>query len=198
MGSLSRVQKQVILGSILGDGYMRKKTNAHLQITHSYTQKEYVDWKYKILKNLVLTKPSSYVSHRADSYPTGYHIGNANRIGYRFFTRSLPELTKFYDIFYKNKEKIIPKDIILTPITLAIWYMDDGNKSYRSCYFNTQKFSSESQENLMEALRLIGINSSLNRDKKYFRIRITTESTKILFGMIKKFIIPSMLYKISI
>lgn len=70
MGSLSKVQKQVILGSILGDGYMRKKTNAHLQITHSYIQKEYVDWKYEILKDLVLTKPSVY-------------RGNANRIGYR-------------------------------------------------------------------------------------------------------------------
>lgn len=185
MGSLSRVQKQVILGSILGDGYMRKKTNAHLQITHSYKQKEYVDWKYEILTDLVLTKPSSY-------------RGNADRIGYRFFTKSIPELTKFYDIFYKGKEKIVPKGIVLTPITLAIWYMDDGNKSYRSCYFNTQKFSSKSQENLMDSLSLIGINSRLNRDKKYFRIRITTESTKILFGMIKKFIIPSMLYKISI
>ena len=119
-------------------------------------------------------------------------------IRYRFFTRLLPELTKFYDIFYKGKEKIVPKGIILTPITLAIWYMDDGNKSYKACYFNTQKFSSESQENLMESLRLIGIDSRLNRDKKYFRIRITTVSTKKLFGMIKKFIIPSMLYKISI
>ena len=145
---------------------MRKKTNAHLQITHSYIQKEYVDWKYEVLKDLVLTKPSKYK-------------GNANRIGYResqipyiesliryrFFTRLLPELTKFYDIFYKGKEKIVPKGIILTPITLAIWYMDDGNKSYKSCYLNTQKFNSESQENLMESLSLIGINSNLNRDK---------------------------------
>lgn len=185
MGSLSRVQKQVILGSILGDGYMRKKINAHLQITHSYKQKEYVDWKYEILKDLVLTEPSKY-------------RGNANRIGYRFFTKSLPELTKFYDIFYKGKEKIVPKDIILKPITLAIWYMDDGNKSYKSCYLNTQKFNNESQQNLMESLRKIGINSNLNKDKKYFRIRVTTESTRILFRMIRKFIIPSMLYKISI
>jgi len=185
VGSLSKVQKQVILGSILGDGYMRKKTNAHLQITHSYKQKEYVDWKYKILRNLVLTKPSKY-------------RGNANRVGYRFFTKSTPDLTEFYDIFYKNKEKVIPNDIILTPLTLAIWYMDDGNKSYKSCYLNTQKFSKESQENLMQSLKSIGINSNLNKDKKYFRIRITTEGTQILFGMIKKFIIPSMYYKILI
>jgi len=60
VGSLSNIQKQVILGSILGDGYMRKKTNAHLQITHSYKQKDYVDWKYKILKNFVSSVPKKY------------------------------------------------------------------------------------------------------------------------------------------
>ncbi len=185
MGSLSKIQKQVILGSILGDGYMRKKTNAHLQITHSYKQKEYVDWKYKILKDLVLTKPSKY-------------RGNAGRVGYRFFTKSLPELTKIHDIFYKEREKIIPKGIVLTPLILAIWYMDDGNKSYKSCYFNTQKFSRECQDNLMNSLNLIDIKSTLNKDKEYFRIRITTESTQKLFKMIDKFIIPSMRYKILI
>ena len=50
----------------------------------------------------------------------------------------------------------------------------------------------------MKSLKSIGIDSNLNKDKKYFRIRITTESTKKLFSMIKKFIIPSMYYKISI
>lgn len=60
MGSLSEEQKQVILGCLLGDGYMRKKTNAHLQITHSVKQSEYVDWKYKIFKDLVLTPPKQY------------------------------------------------------------------------------------------------------------------------------------------
>jgi len=184
VGSLSNIQKQVILGSILGDGYMRKKTNAHLQITHSYKQKDYVDWKYKILKNFVSSVPKKY-------------DGNAGRVGYRFFTNSIPELTTFYDIFYQNKEKIIPINLILTPLILAVWYMDDGCRSYNASYLNTQMFNQESQMNLMNSLRAIGLNSHLNKDKIYQRIRITTESTKIFFRMIKKFVIPSMYYKIS-
>lgn len=87
MGSLSEIQQQLILGCVLGDGYLRKKTNAHLQITHSVKQKEYVDWKYQILKDIVITPPKTY-------------RGNADRIGYRFFTRSIPELTVFYGRFY--------------------------------------------------------------------------------------------------
>lgn len=185
MGSLSNVQKQVILGCILGDGYMRKKTNAHLQITHSYKQKEYVDWKYKIFRDFVLTIPKQY-------------NGNAGRVGYRFFTQSLPELTHYYDKFYRNKIKIIPPNLNLAPLTLAVWYMDDGCKSYKSCYLNTQQFDKESQFNLMNALKKVGLESRLNKDKIYQRIRITTESTKKLFEMINHFVIPSMRYKISI
>ena len=84
MGSLSKVQEQIVLGSILGDGYLRKKVNAHLEITHSMKQKEYVDWQYHFLKDIVITPPKFYK-------------GNEGRIGYRFYTKSLPELTFFYN-----------------------------------------------------------------------------------------------------
>lgn len=185
MGSLSEVQQQLILGTIIGDGYMRKKTNAHLQITHSIKQREYVDWKYQILRNLVITLPKLYK-------------GNNGRIGYRFFTKSLPEITYFYNRFYKNKVKIIPKDIILSPLALAVWYMDDGSKSYKSCYFNTQQLDIKSQINLIKALSKFGLKSRLNKDKTYFRIRILTSSTPKLVNIITPYVIKSMRYKIPI
>ena len=185
MGSLSEFQQQLINGCILGDGYMRKKINAHLQITHSIKQKEYVDWKYGVLKNSVITPPKSYK-------------GNGGRVGYRFFTRSIPQLTNFYNLFYKNGIKIVPEHIDLKPLTLAVWYMDDGAKSYHSSYLNTQKFGLESQMILIKALDKIGIKSALNKDKKYYRIRITTEGTKILSGLIKQYILKELMYKLPI
>jgi intein-encoded DNA endonuclease-like protein len=185
VGSLSEVQKQLILGCILGDGYLRKKTNAHLQITHSITQKEYVDWKYQILKNLVISKPSSY-------------DGNAGRVGYRFFTKSIPEITFFFGRFYKNGVKKVSKNLYLTPFSLAVWYMDDGSKSRNSCYLNTQNFDLSSQRNLMKALKRLGIKSSLNKDKIYFRIRVAVESVPKMLEMINPYIIRSMRYKLPI
>ena len=95
MGSLSEIQQQLILGCVLGDGYLRKKTNAHLQITHSVKQKEYVDWKYQILKDIVITPPKTY-------------RGNADRIGYRFFTRSIPELTVQFNKKFRRAWNRIP------------------------------------------------------------------------------------------
>ena len=185
MGSLSDVQQQLILGCVLGDGYMRKKVNAHLQITHSVKQKDYVDWKYRMLKNIIVSAPKTY-------------SGNEGRIGYRFFTKSIPELTEIYQKFYQNKKKVVPDVLHLTPLTLAVWYMDDGSKSYRSCYFNSQMFDMISQQNLLDSLKQLGINAALNKDKTYKRIRISTFSTPLLMNMIKPHMIKSMRYKIPI
>lgn len=185
MGSLSKIQKQLILGCVLGDGYMRKKTNAHLQITHSIKQKEYVDWKYQILKNLVKGTPKVYK-------------GNAGRVGYRFFTKNLPQITYFYNRFYQNGKKIVPKDIKISPLTLAVWYMDDGSKSRHAGYINCQQFDSVSQKNMLNALNNLNLKVSFNKDKIYTRIYISSLSMPLLVHLIKPFIVPSMRYKLSI
>lgn len=77
VGSLTEIQKSLIIGSLLGDGYMSCKINAYIKICHSIKQKTYVDWKYQILSSMVNTKPK-------------LNKGNGNRIAYRFCTRSLP------------------------------------------------------------------------------------------------------------
>jgi hypothetical protein len=156
-----------------------------LQITHSIKQKGYVDWKYSNLKKIVLSAPKVYK-------------GNAGRVGYRFFTRSVPELNTFYNTFYRNRRKVIPEDLKLSPFTLAVWYMDDGSKSRKASYFNCQNFDSISQYNLLQALRDIGIQASLNKDKTYSRIYVSYSQTSILVNTIKKYIVPSMRYKLSI
>lgn len=185
VGSLSEEEKEVILGCLLGDGYMRKKTNAHLQITHSIKQCDYVDWKYGILKNLVITPPKQYAGH-------------AGRIGYRFFTRSLPVLTPFYNLFYQSGKKIVPVKIILRPLTLAVWFMDDGSKSWNSFYLNSQKFDTASQNNLIGALENLGITSSLHKDKEYFRLHINNKGSARFKEIIKPYVIASMQYKLLI
>jgi hypothetical protein len=47
----------------------------------------------------------------------------------RFATKSLQILEKFYRLFYRKQRKILPKEIkqlLDTPLSLAVWYMDDG------------------------------------------------------------------------
>ena len=110
MGSLSQVQKSLIVGTILGDGYVRiipKRKNAFLEVNHSITQKEYVDWKYQNLKSLVKSIPKM-------------RKGNGNRIAYRFFTQCIPEITTLFHYFYPNGKKIIPGDLSIDRFSLAV------------------------------------------------------------------------------
>ena len=188
VGSLTQLQKSLIAGSILGDGYVRiisGRKNAFLEINHSYRAKEYVDWKYKVLKNIAGSEPKA-------------REGNGERIAYRFYTRQHPEITRLFRKFYPSRKKIIPDGLILDPMTLAVWYMDDGSKCRASdIYLNTQQFAEGDQVKLMDALQEIGIESRMNKDKIYQRLRILKSSIPRLKELIRPYIIPSMRYKIE-
>ena len=177
VGSLTEIQRSIVIGSLLGDGSMRCKTNALLEINHGIRQKFYVDWKYQHLAQFVLTPPKS-------------RRGNGKRVAYRFTTRSLPELTPFYWWFYPNRKKIIPDNLLLDPLSLAVWFMDDGCKSYRALYLNTQQFDLNSQMRLVKLLNgQWGIKATLNRDKQYRRVRIAVASVP----KVKELILPHIL-----
>ena len=177
------MQREVITGCLLGDGAMRCKTNALLEINHSIQQRSYVDWKFDHLAPLVRTPPRA-------------RAGNGSRVAYRFVTRSLPELTDFYRAFYDAGEKVVP-ELELTPLTLAVWTMDDGCRSRSAVYMNTQQFAMASQARLMRMLReQWRIESNLNRDKTYWRIRVTTVGSARLREIVEPFMLPELMYKL--
>jgi hypothetical protein len=188
-GSLTQTQKSIIIGSILGDGYLRVikgRKNAFLEINHSLKQKEYVDWKYDQLKSIVKSSPKLRKS-------------NEGRVAYRFYTKQHSELTELFKNFYQNGKKMIPDNLQLDPIILAIWFMDDGSKCRSSdIYLNTQQFDNESQRKIISSLKKIGLMSSLNKDKSYCRIRFIKSSLPKLRNLLDKYIIPSMRYKIEL
>lgn len=77
VGSLTQSQKSLIIGTMLGDGYLRiipGRKNAFLEINHSFSQKEYVDWKFNRLKNICISTPKE-------------RRGVGRRIAYRFYTK---------------------------------------------------------------------------------------------------------------
>lgn len=192
VGRLNHKQKSLVIGSLLGDGYMRiieGRADAFLEINHSAKAKKYVDWKYNILKNLCASAPKERVS-------------GVDRMAYRFYTKQSPEFTAIYKVFYKNKKKIIPKTLQLDSVILAIWYMDDGSKTINkdnsnnvNIYLNTQQFSMNDQKFLLHLLREIGINARLNKDKQYYRVRILKESVDKFMKIINTEMEDSMRYK---
>jgi len=188
-GSLSQIQKSVIIGSLLGDGYLRivpGRKNAFLEVNHSFLQKEYVDWKYSILKDITVSAPKKRVIDKV-------------RVAYRFYTRQHPEITELYKMFYKNGVKIIPDNLNITPLSLAVWFMDDGSKCRKTdVYLNTQQFNHCDQLKLIDLLKKFNLEARLNKDKIYTRIRFIKSSLLEFKRLINEYIIPSMKYKIEI
>jgi hypothetical protein len=188
VGSLTQHERSVIIGSLLGDGYMRivpGRKDAFLEINHSSKAHAYVDWKYSALRRICTSPPKERSS------------GKDGRRAYRFFTNQSKELTGFFERFYKNGKKTIPQDLKLDPVAMAIWYMDDGSKSRASdVYLNSQQFSLKDQKRMLYLLRELGIRARLNKDKKYYRIRILKESIPTFMRMIEPHMDPSMYYKL--
>lgn len=192
---LNEYQKALIVGTILGDACLHdnwSKTNARLQIRHALAQKEYVLWKYEALKSLVLTEPQ--------------HYGRTNSVWFR--TISHPEFTKLRQIFYREGKKIIPIDsigeIFSNPLTIAVWFMDDGNVKIvdgkvRGYHLNTQSFTKEENEILAEAFSAFcDIHCTVEKNHSYYRLAIYREASRTKFAdLITGHIVPSMAYKIS-
>ncbi len=186
---LNQFQKSVIIGTVLGDGYLRivpGRRDAFLEINHALSQREYVMWKYDVLNGIRAGAPK-------------VRKGNGTRTAIRFQTRQSEELTEIKSLFYKDRIKVIPSDLQLNPVILAVWFMDDGSRCRESdVYLNTQQFDTDSQLILIQALKKLGLEATLNKDKDYFRIRFLKKSIPKLFSLIEQTIIPSMQYKIGL
>ncbi len=187
MGSLTEEQKSILIGCLLGDGTLRRKRNTLLEINHSDKQRDYVFWIYSKFRGLVSTPPKIRVS-------------GLNRKSYRFTTRSLSFLNEFYESFYsKSHQKTVPRDLRLNPLSLAIWFMDDGSKSRNTIYLNTQQFDLSDQGYLLYLLKSnFDVEATLNKDKHYFRIRIKTCFMKKFRDLVSPYIIKSMEYKLPL
>lgn len=187
---LSTIQQDFLVGSILGDGCLqlsKRGGSARLQIRNSSKYSDYVLWKYDFVK---------------EWSPRGLVEDKCNNSMY-FDTVFHPELFNWYQNFYQNKRKIIPKDIvnILTnPLSLAIWLMDDGNGYLRSkgLRISTYSFKKVEHELLQKCLeRNFQIETSIFCDSKGYQLYIKAKSAIEIYKLIRAQICPVMEYKFA-
>jgi hypothetical protein len=178
-------QRELIIGSLLGDATLLKTTSGYcFRVHHGRRQQDLVDWKYAELADFVRSAPRT--------------SGN----GYYFRTVTHPELAVLRDSFYAGRRKIVPIRLLereLTALGLAVWIMDDGAAEGKQLRLNTQSFSAEEAEELVGLIRAkFGIIMGVNRDKNRPRLRCNAASMLRLVGLVRHHMIPSMLYKLSL
>ncbi len=118
---LSEQQWQVVLGSLMGDGALspnqRDRSGVRFRMGHGAQQVGYLDWKASLLGNISQ-------SRRTD----------ARGASFVDFT-PLPELDELRRAVYLGDgKKHLSWDYLkaLTPLALAVWFMDDGCFTLRS------------------------------------------------------------------
>lgn len=194
--SLSHQQQAIVVGKILGDGCLEMNgCNARLKIEQCARQKPYVFWLYEQLKPLVGRSPRMI----------NYGGGNRKKtVRWRFSTLSRAPFTNYYHIFYQRGKKIIPSDIknlITTPLTLAIWYMDDGylRSDQSGAYLCTSSFTEDGQHKLRKTLEInYQLETNLHYAGKYARLHIPSRCKDRFFNMIDPYILDCFKYKLSL
>ena len=119
-----------------------------------------------------------------------------------FKTISHPELTILGDLFYKKRQKIVPREIaslLRDPLSLAVWFMDDGSKNRNDgLILNTQCFTKDETERLKDCLSSnFGINHvSLQKDKSGWRLYVQSASSDHMTQIIRPYVLPILAYKL--
>jgi recombination protein RecA len=196
---LSEFQMTALRGTLMGDGAIsptRSGLAARFRYSHCGTQAEYADWKASLFSNVTSSR----------------HVREDNVVTYDF--QPMPELAELRQAVYVDGKKVFDDDYLktLTPLALALWYMDDAHFAVRSkgVQKRTEGLSGrveigvESMEVATRA-RLVtyladtwGIRSRVKESgatRTAVMIFDTAESAK-LHALIAPFVHPSMEYKL--
>lgn len=191
---------QVAIGSILGDGCLKqlskRRRASQLYVSQHSDKLPYLEWLHSKLSGgfeMNVIKPKK-------GYKQHY-----------FMTKPDKLLGFLMEKFYPQGKKIIPEDIgdILTdPVTIAVWYMDDGTLDKRSKYhcnamFATYGFSFEGCGRLVAALKEnfgleVSTSRCMMRGKVYPRLYVKSGSMGRFISLVQPYIHPVFNYKIGL
>lgn len=202
---LSDRAREIILGSLLGDGSLKihkPYRNARFSFRHCVGQETYFDWKKNQLEEISSQK--CFWLQKADSKSF------SKQDKFRFQSLALESLSEIYNLVSKKERLKVRRKWLnmLTPLSLAIWWMDDGSiiSNGRKGVICTDGFDEESVKILAQYLQKVWhvkvhiatVKKPQNGKKeKYFRLwlRSTEELKKFLRIVLPHIQVEQMLVK---
>jgi len=158
--SFTDLQQELITGSLLGDGKLERK---RFGLGQTSSRKEYVEWMNAQLK------PFSREIYFDKSK------GFGGKGSWRFVTGDHSLFKELKDKWCPKNKKVVPRDIVLSPISFVHWVMQDGSNHQRkrSYRISTNGFSYSDVRFLIQILeRDLSIKSTMNKERSYPTIHI--------------------------
>jgi len=168
--TLNQLQKDLIIGSMLGDGHIDKRETQPLFIvSHAENQKDYLYYKYKILKDLCNKEPS-YIEGGEREFENGIYECQPS---YRICTR-------IYDCLLKYRGKSYTYLLnLMNEFSFSIWVLDDGYRGDSNWELCVAEYTQNDIEFAINKLKsdynLVAYQCS---DKRY--IKFTADSSREL------------------
>ena len=184
----------IVEALILGDGHLTSisglSKSSRYSVAHCVEQKEYLEWKHSLLDRFDLAGNIKYNKIINRRYKKGYVEE------YRFKSKSHSIFTKYRNYFYPFGVKIIPKDLKITPLLLAILFMDDGTKGMDGYYLCTHGFDKDSVITLKTLLEnTYNLDLSIHNNNQIY---IPKKEVKKFNLIIEPYIIDCMKYKLHL
>lgn len=218
---MNKDQLDILIGSLLGDGCIEinGSGNCFFSKSQSIDRVEYLNW---------LSDKLTPYSNGVNDYLVNkiyFHDGkikrNSEKIKQcRIRTKVSEEFKQMEKQWYlrdiygnciyrmvsdsrKERIKIVPRNITLTPLLLAVWFCDDGNNycKDRRITFCTNGFSVDDCNYLREILmRDVGFDSNLTFSYKKPMIRLKTKNYLNFIELVKPYVSKwdCFLYKIDV
>lgn len=197
----SAEQKSIVVGSVLGDGYLRPSIHGYaLAMTHSEKQKDYLEWKKQRLAPFVVSDtPSIRITESTKAF-------SATAL-YSYNTIFHPFLTQIRELAYPDNVKTVTSQLLelVDDVALAIWFMDDGslNKRYGTMSISTNSFTLEENELIQSwFLDKYGLETKIEKQVQRsgritYSTRINARPARILREVLSPYIPSCMRYKVE-
>lgn len=199
-----------ISGCVFGDSHLYKNNNRCFQFKHSEKQLDYFLWKKSLLEKFF---PDANI-RISDGKSINKNTGKIYKWNGLFFTSDY--FQRIYNHFYDNNgRKFLNFGRLnqLTPLGLAVWYMDDGSLIFhrnrylkngertirgRSMILATNCFNYEEHLEIKKWFKIrFNIEAKIYRQKEYNVIVLNATNSNRLIEVISPYIINSMFYKID-
>jgi hypothetical protein len=179
-----------INGELLGDGgiYNRSKYSARIQYNSKFL--EYVQYVSDTL--------NSFGIKQAGKIRGSYDGKGSYR--YSYVSLHYVELLSFRKKWYPEDKKIIPKGLVLNPLTIRQWFIGDGSLAHRKegrPYITLATCGFTIPDVLFLVKKLIDLGFKATRRKSNNVIYITTKSTKNFLDYIGKCPVKCYEYKFN-
>lgn len=164
--TINKTQGDIIIGSLLGDGHIDKReTQPIFIVSHAENQKDYLYWKYNILKNLCNKEPS-IISSKIKYFNNKPYIC---QVSYRMITRIIDNLK-----FYRSLSNINLINMI-NEISFSVFVLDDGHRSNKKIWkICLASYSEEEKEEMINVFKeKFGIIGYFCKDKRYMCFRVS-------------------------